>query len=230
MNRRDRRNKLSEIASVASALRSDAASQGETPDLTSSILSRVDAQRPFLDRATRRAIWIGRFGLGASVAMVVLSVCLAWRLFPERMDLSHQPSPLSAVVDTVGTHATTQLVSLRQSIDSVGQTDPNKFIAAMALRIEPAQRNREVVGPTMPAFEAVSRGVCVQPMTLSRATLLAPANSQTAFPARSTLVSGANHSEMSGAAIRAASFTVDGPMRPSVILDEQDMDSGFSPK
>ena len=77
MSPRGRRNRLSSIHAIADELRQSSEAVG-TPDFASSILSRVEVQRPFLCERTRQMIWVGRAAVGLSVAVMALGVALRW--------------------------------------------------------------------------------------------------------------------------------------------------------
>lgn len=114
MTPRKRRQRLDSIHQIAEQLRQSA--DVPAPDLTSSILAQVDAQRPFLDRRTRRMLWAGRAALGLSVALVALGVALTHRWAPEAVEVVSRPAPLSNVVETVRTEATERLGDLRNAV------------------------------------------------------------------------------------------------------------------
>lgn len=100
----DRRRRLSDIQSVVHSLRADLS---DAPDLTDSILARVDEHRPFTDRRTRGLMLVGRLGAAAAVALVVLGVTLAYRYAPSATGWAGapEPRPLSNVVEIAQTSA-----------------------------------------------------------------------------------------------------------------------------
>jgi hypothetical protein len=92
-----RRARLERIHRIAESLREPV----DAPDLTSSILSRVHEQRPFLAGRTRRWILWARLGVGAAAVFMVLMVVIIQRTAPQATNWCGRPQPLSAVVDTV---------------------------------------------------------------------------------------------------------------------------------
>jgi hypothetical protein len=129
MNRRDRMARLQDIAHVADTLR---AAPVDAPDFTSSILDRVDAERPFLAPSVRRKLpWV-RLGLGACVALSVLAVALTHRWAPSAVQLADQPAPISDVVQCVECAACKQLVSLRPAAMRITEQECSRFLVAMA--------------------------------------------------------------------------------------------------
>lgn len=116
MTPRKRRDRLNSIREIAAQLQQS--DDLAAPDLTQSILARVDANRPFLDRQTRRMVWVGRGALVASVAAIVLTAALMQRFAPETVEIVARPAPLSNVVESVKSNATERLVVLREAVNS----------------------------------------------------------------------------------------------------------------
>lgn len=116
MTPRKRRDRLNSIREIAAQLQQS--DDCVAPDLTQSILARVDAHRPFLDRHTRRMVWVGRGALVACVAAVVLTAALMQRFAPDAVEILARPAPLSNVVESVKTNATERLVGLREAVNS----------------------------------------------------------------------------------------------------------------
>lgn len=121
MTPRKRRDRLNSIREIAAQLQQS--DDLAAPDLTQSILARVDASRPFLDRRTRRMLWVGRGALVASVAAVVLMSALMQRFAPESVEIVARPAPLSTVVESVKTDATERLVVLREVVSGGPRLD-----------------------------------------------------------------------------------------------------------
>lgn len=169
MNSRGRRQRLDHIREIADSLRQSAGDQS-APDLTGSILDRVDAQRPFLSRGTRRWIILGRYGLGFTVAATVLGIALVNRWAPGAVELAARPAPLSTVVETVQTGATVTLADLRQTVETVanassarepGASGSASLFTLVASAPQPAGSQTfccTMVGPAMPLADAVRHG------------------------------------------------------------------------
>ncbi len=115
MTRRARRQRLDSLHEIAEQLRQSAGDPA--PDMTESILCRVHASREFLGRGTRRMLWVGRAAIGASVALVVLSVALVQRWSPESLEIVSRPAPLSTVVESVKSEAAGRFGELRLAVD-----------------------------------------------------------------------------------------------------------------
>ena len=121
--------RLQDIAHVADTMRE---SPIQVPDFTSSILDRVDVERPFLAPSVRRKLpWV-RIGLGGCVVATTLSVALTHRWAPRTMQLAEQPAPISNVVQCVQCTAIQKLVEIRPAAIRVTERDASEFIAAVA--------------------------------------------------------------------------------------------------
>ena len=128
MNRPARRARLDDIAEIATTLR---AAPIEAPDFTSSILDRVDVERPFLAPSVRRRLpWI-RVGLGACVALGALSIALTHRWAPQVVQLAGQPAPISDVVQCIECATSRKLALYRPAMLRVTEQDASQFFAAM---------------------------------------------------------------------------------------------------
>lgn len=160
MNPRDRRHKLHEIRSVARELKATAPAAGEVPDLTDAILGRVDAERPFLDSSTRRCLWVGRAAIVATVGVMALSAFLMYRFAPRAVELTPQPAPLTAVVESAEARVQQQVVSVQQSLSGAPQTLA-EFVPRLGesdtLGKNQARQCIRLVGPTMPPSVAAVR-------------------------------------------------------------------------
>lgn len=132
MTGRNRRDKLNRISDIASQLRESSPAPTEMPDLTSSILGKVDAERPFLNAHTRRMLWVGRSAIGATVALVALAGFLTLRFAPRMLEPAEVPAPLTAVIDRVQTKASRRVEVVQQTL----QGAPKQF-AELLPPIEP---------------------------------------------------------------------------------------------
>lgn len=122
MTPRKRRERLGSIHEIADRLRQSA--DVAAPDLTNAILSQVHANRAFLDRRTRRLLWVGRAAIGVTVATVVLSTALLHRWSPGTFEVASRPAPLSSVLESVKSEASERLVGLRQAVDAAVPPTP----------------------------------------------------------------------------------------------------------
>lgn len=111
-NRRDR---LSDLHRINDALRSAA----PMPDLSSSILARVDAERAFVCRRGRALVWAGRGVAVGLIALVALGLALAYRAKPGSLDLQARATPASDVIDTFAHRAARQYVQIREAVEPV---------------------------------------------------------------------------------------------------------------
>ena len=128
MNRPARRARLDDIAEIATTLRS---APIDAPDFTSSILDRVDVERPFLAPSVRRRLpWL-RAGLGACVALGALAIALTHRWAPESVLLADQPAPISDVVQSIECATCQSFASYRPAVLRVTEQDASQFFAAM---------------------------------------------------------------------------------------------------
>lgn len=166
MTPRKRRQRLDSIHEIADQLRQSAGVPA--PDLTDSILDRVGESRPFLDRRTRRMLWVGRGAIGLSVAVVGLGVALTHRWAPQTVDLvtASAPAPLSSVVESVRHEAGERLVNLRVAVDQAATVESGSnsaptggllTLVASAAPIAPARTKTAcctICGPMIPPAEA----------------------------------------------------------------------------
>ena len=149
MNRHSRRAKLDNIAHVGETLR---AAPIEAPDFTSSILDRVDVERPFLAPSVRRKLpWI-RLMLGACVAFSVLSIALTHRYAPKAIQLTEQAAPISDVVQCVECAACRKYIAYRPAALNITEQDCTQFLSAMAAAADIAQNEgrRPTIGADAP--------------------------------------------------------------------------------
>ena len=104
----------------------------QVPDFTSSILDRVDVERPFLAPSVRRKLpWV-RIGLGGCGVGPTRAVALTQSGAPRVMQLAEQPAPISNVVQCVQCTAIQKLVEIRSASLRVTERDASEFIAAVA--------------------------------------------------------------------------------------------------
>lgn len=251
-----RRNKLGEIASISSALRATGepiasrSQAGAAPDFTNLILARVDAERPFLNHATRRAVWASRVGLGVSAAVLVLGVALTLRFAPKAVELAPAPAPLSAVVDTLGTGAEYRLQSIRAAVSSAGNTPPSRVLSnvtgvAPSSALDLLDMSMPVtLAPLGQAGAQSGRGDAVRCERLRGATQACAAEFEIArgvdllqprawakMPnTRAVASSWINPSTGRNQAGVARSSSDDVQIRMSTLLGEGDLSTGLSPK
>ncbi len=115
MDPRDRIKRLQDLRSVAAELRASAPAPDQIPDMSASILSQVDAARPFLNAHTRRSLWVARAMCAGSVALIGAGVFAAFRFAPDFMP-AREPAPLSTVVQRVQRTADTSVTEVRASL------------------------------------------------------------------------------------------------------------------
>lgn len=115
MNRRDRRKRLDEIASVSDALRADI---DDAPDFTGQILNRVHDERPFLDRTSRRWVIGSRLMACGAVVFCGMFVVAVNRWAPDAVDVAQTPQPVTAVVTGLSSTGT-QLNVVPRTIESM---------------------------------------------------------------------------------------------------------------
>lgn len=135
-NRRDR---LNDLHRINDALRSDAPS----PDLSASILARVDAQRGFVCRRGRALVWAGRAGAAATVALVALGLALAYRANPGSLDLATRATPASDVIDSVSARAAAQFVQIRGAVEPTRSANE---LSAVIVGVAPIGSLAEPIG------------------------------------------------------------------------------------
>lgn len=140
-----RRHRLHDIQDVVKSLREPV----EAPDLTRAILSRVEAEKPFVDERTRRLVWISRLGFAASLAVAALGVALMHRSAPEWLRLAPQPQPLSDVVATAGDEVTTGIRAFRATLTSAASAPA----ARPVINLAPAEETvPAALAPMPPAY------------------------------------------------------------------------------
>lgn len=174
MKRSDRRKRLSDIADVAASLH---AAPIEAPDFTASILDRVDAERAFLAPSVRKKIHVGRWAIGASVALVVLGIALTVRMAPSVVNVAGAPTPITTVVRTLESNADAHLDGLRKTIRTVSRTEPSEVIstftafaaASKAVEFEsPAESPSSMLTLRAPVFTGpvlpVSTAMAMEPL------------------------------------------------------------------
>ncbi|HVU63086.1 MAG TPA: hypothetical protein VHC70_03860 [Phycisphaerales bacterium] len=129
MNERNRRARLDDIRRVAYEMRETPI---VAPDLTSSILDRVDAERPFLAPSVRRKLpWI-RIGVGGCVVLTALGIALTYRWAPRAVQaIAQQPAPISDVVQCVECCAAHKFIPRSAPMLTLRESDATRFLAAM---------------------------------------------------------------------------------------------------
>jgi len=118
LTNRGRRARLEDIQQIADALREPV----DSPDLSASILARVDSQRCFLPCRARAMVWIGRGAAAFAVILVVLGITLANTYHPGAMSPSPQPTLVTGVISAVSSQANEQITALRFSLVPSGST------------------------------------------------------------------------------------------------------------
>lgn len=177
MNRPARRARLNDIAEIATTLRS---APIEAPDFTSSILDRVDVERPFLAPSVRRRLpWI-RIGLGACVALGILAMALTHRWAPEVVQIADGPAPISDVVQSIECATCQKFASYRPAVLNVTEQDASRFFAAMVTAANASENEGRRPGlaadaPTtvtalLPLSQAVPLDLPASPTNASLAT------------------------------------------------------------
>jgi hypothetical protein len=141
-----RRERLRDIHDVVGSLRQPVSA----PDLTASILRRMEEERPFVDAKTRRLVWVSRLGFAASLAVAALGVALMHRAAPELLRLSHRPEPLTDVVSTAGSEVTSRLQTIRSTLTAAASRPSVRpaLNLACGATIEPA------LAPMPPSYSA----------------------------------------------------------------------------
>ena len=169
MTPRSRRQRLNSLQQIAAQLRQTA--DVPAPDLSDSILDKVDARRPFLDDKTRRMLWAGRAALGLSVAVVVLGVALTHRWAPNAVELVSRPAPFSNVVENVRSEAGVRLVELRVAAGAAdtGANKSNGGLLSLITTAAPVQTARtstcSFCGPVLSPSDAAR--ICTSSLTPS---------------------------------------------------------------
>lgn len=192
MNPRDRRNKLWQIRDVADALRSEPVA---TPDLTSAILDRVDAERPFLAPSVRRRIpWVYA-SVVMSISACVLAVVLVHRASPSAVQLASEPAPISTLANSVECAACRKIDAFRQSIasDTISAPSPEEFlstVAAVASVVELENTSFQLADSTPRAVATMNRpAMSVDSQALA---IVGQASMSTASPAAAQEMSRAS--------------------------------------
>ncbi len=154
-----RRDRLNDLHRINDALRSAAP---DAPDLSASILARVDAERGFVCRRGRALVWAGRAGAAATVALVALGLALAYRANPGSIDLTNRATPASDVIDSVSARAAAQFVQIRGAVEpSRGASE----LSAVIVGVAPIRDLAEPIGLAVQAATFVGPPV---PSTMPR--------------------------------------------------------------
>ncbi len=238
MNERNRRSRLDDIRRVAESLRE---SPIEAPDFTSSILDRVDAERPFLAPSVRRRLpWV-RIGLGVCVAATTLTIAMTYRVAPNAVRVvSQQGAPVSDMVQCVECAAAAKLapsnfMQLRGPMLSVRESDATQFLSAMAtvasisendgrraMTLVPAVAAAGMSTPIVVPSQVVGLDTPAADFARVRGGAMASRFESSVFPSESIL---------SDSAIRTAVFSSDVP-RVKVVpaFLEHDLDGVILPR
>jgi len=124
---RRRRARLEDIGQVMRA-----AGVPEAPDLTQSILDRVEDARPFAPPAIRHLVVAMRLALVCGAALVSLAVVLLHRAAPGARVIAQDPAPLTAVVQTASSGASVGLSSLRETLRTVRTRPVSAVVPSLA--------------------------------------------------------------------------------------------------
>lgn len=146
----------------------------DAPDLTESIMARVERRRRFIHPAQRRTVRHGRLVAAGAVLAVVLGLALTQRYAPQFLELAPRPRPITAVVEAGRAEAEQGARQLASTITSV---------AARATPV--ADADPKAAGSARPA--SASRpmySLTLQPGALAGVRTLPPA------PKREVLVFG----------------------------------------
>jgi hypothetical protein len=139
MKRSDRNKRLQDIhRQVGDAMQS---APIEVPDLTSAIMSRVDAERAFLAPSVRKRLNIARWSLGGTAILLALGVALTLRYAPDGASLVDQPAPLSGVVSSFESSSGTPLAAIRQTVETVARTEPAQIVDSLVAAAVPPTAN-----------------------------------------------------------------------------------------
>lgn len=235
MNRPARRARLNDIAEIATTMRS---APIEAPDFTSSILDRVDVERPFLAPSVRRRLpWI-RMGLGACVALGTLAMALTHRWAPEVVQLADQSAPISNVVQSIECATCQKFASYRPSVLNVTEQDASRFFAAIVTAANASEnegRRPGVVSDTpmtvtalLPLSQAVPLDLPAPPSNAFVASARSLNNPANRF--RASLVTEQSVlSESGGPAMRISSTDLAKPKATRAFL-EHDLDGQSFPR
>lgn len=196
MDRKARQDRLKDIALISATLRADQAAQA-VPDLTASILDRVDAERAFLAPSVRRRVLIARAGLVGAGVMLVLGVVLTHRyaggVLGEVDSSARATTPVADVVASVQTRAQTQISEITSLSKAVAEADTQSTEQFLSAVVTVASLDRP--GTAGPNGSSVSSGASVQ----SEPVVLGDASGMTL-----TLPGGSG-----GSALRASELRVD---------------------
>ncbi len=237
MNERKRRARLDDIRRVAETLRE---SPIEAPDFTSSILDRVDAERPFLAPSVRRRLpWV-RIGLGVCVAATTLMVAMAYRVAPRAVRMATmQAAPVSDVVQCVECAAASRLdpsklIPLRGPMLSVRESDATQFLSAMATVASISENEGRRMVALVPASVAAAKPIAAPSQAVAIDTPAAPDFGRSAGGTMASRFEASvfpRESILSSSAVRTAVFSADVP-RARVVpaFLEHDLDGVILPR
>jgi hypothetical protein len=164
-----RREKLRDIAKIAEALRDPV----DAPDLTSSILERVHAQRPFVDARTRQWVPFVRVGAAAVAALGVFAVTLIIFIKPTLPEqLGAAPSVTTELFNSAEHGVTSSVASLRDGMRSLSAAaDPRRLVPAPSSEAFPPE-------PDAPSMATVaSAPLPIEPVRVTVAPVVFPLQS-----------------------------------------------------
>jgi hypothetical protein len=95
-----------------------------TPDLTDRILHEVARRRPFMSRRARRAVWMGRLGVCAAMALGLTAIVGAQRAWPERTTLVPSPRPFAAAVEAARAEAGVACAAISEVVGVLSSPEP----------------------------------------------------------------------------------------------------------
>lgn len=119
----------------------------DVPDLTSAIMSRVDAERAFLAPSVRRRLLAVRWGLGGTAVLLALGLALTLRYAPDGIPLVEQPAPLTSVVRSLEERTESPLVAIRQTVQTVATSEPTRLMDSLMSAAAPAEPRPRMVAP-----------------------------------------------------------------------------------
>ncbi len=150
MNEGDRRHRLASLHDISESMREPV----ETPDLTAQILHRVDSRRAFLDRQSRRKLWITRGSIGLATVAIAGAVAGVIRLAPGTF-VPVGPAPLTEVVTAAESRTASGFATLRETIESVETPDSPQRLVELVLGTEASSPSTASVVAAAPESEPV---------------------------------------------------------------------------
>lgn len=92
---------IDEVNDVRGIVHSMRLRPDETPDMTASVLARLDGERGFVPARVRRRIKAGRIAAAACLLLGLLGVAIGQRVAPDRFRLQAEPTPVADLTDAV---------------------------------------------------------------------------------------------------------------------------------